>query len=304
MCVASKVHPESLGNTYLAKIIFEMTNSKELFNDLLRRITLDEDKGEIQSIIYLILENKFGLSKTDILSEKKINTFDPTRLDSIISRINTHEPIQYILGSANFFGRSFGVNSSVLIPRPETELLVDEIKNFIKPIQAPIRILDIGTGSGCIAITLALEIPNSKVTAIDISKNALICARKNEKVLGANVNFIELDLLNQELTDQFDLIVSNPPYISVEEKKSMKQNVLAYEPHLALFAPQHDPLIFYRIIASKGKKNLTSKGSLWLEINEFFGKEVRNLLEAQGFKDVQILKDLDGKDRMIKAFNS
>lgn len=280
-----------------------MTNSKELFNDLLRRITLNEDKGEIQSIIYLILENKFGLSKTDVLSEKKINTVNHTLLDAIISRLNQDEPIQYILGSANFFGRSFGVNSSVLIPRPETELLIDEIKMFTKSIKTPIQILDIGTGSGCIAISLALEIPNSIVTAIDISKDALNCAKHNALALGANINFIELDILNEELTDQFDLIVSNPPYISVEEKKSMKQNVLAYEPHLALFAPQYDPLIFYRIIAATRKKNLTSKGSLWLEVNEHFGSEVCNLLEAQGFKDLQILKDLDGKDRMIKALN-
>jgi release factor glutamine methyltransferase len=281
-----------------------MTNSKELFNDLLRRITLNEDKGEFQSIIYLILENKFGLSKTDVLSEKKINTVDPTLLDSIIYRLNHHEPVQYILGSANFFGRSFGVNSSVLIPRPETELLVEEIKNFTKSIKTPIRILDIGTGSGCIAISLALEIPNPKVTAIDISNDALICAKQNALALGGNVNFIELDIINEELTDQFDLIVSNPPYISAEEKKSIKQNVLAYEPHLALFAPLNDSLIFYRTIASKCKKNLTPNGSLWFEINEHFGEEIRNLLEGQGFKDVQILKDFDGKDRMIKALNS
>jgi release factor glutamine methyltransferase len=281
-----------------------MTNSKELFNDLLKRITLNEDKGEIQSIIYLILENKFGLSKTDVLSEKKINSVDPTLLNSIIYRLNQDEPVQYILGSANFFGRSFGVNSSVLIPRPETELLVEEIKNFTKSIKTPIRILDIGTGSGCIAISLALEIRNSIVSAIDISVDALICAKQNAAALGANVNFIELDILNQELTDQFDLIVSNPPYISAEEKKSMKPNVLAYEPHLALFAPLNDPLIFYRTIATKCKKNLTPNGSLWFEINEHFGEKVRNLLEDQGFKDVRILKDLDGKDRMIKASNS
>jgi release factor glutamine methyltransferase len=281
-----------------------MTNSKELFNDLLKRITLNEDKDEIQSIIYLILENKFGLSKTDVLSEKKINTLDHTLLNSIIYRLNQDEPIQYILGSANFFGRSFGVNSSVLIPRPETELLVEEIKSFTKSIKTPIRILDIGTGSGCIATSLALEIQNSVVSAIDISVDALICAKQNALALGADVNFIELDILNQELTDQFDLIVSNPPYISAEEKKGMKQNVLAYEPHLALFAPLNDPLIFYRTIASKCKKNLTPNGSLWFEINEHFGEEISNLLEGQGFKDVRILKDLDGKDRMIKALNS
>ncbi len=281
-----------------------MTNSKELFNDLLSRITLNEDKAEIQSIVYLILENKFGLSKTDVLSGKKINTADQALLTSIISRLNKHEPIQYILGSAHFFGRSFSVNSSVLIPRPETELLIDEILKFTQPIKTPIRILDIGTGSGCIAITLALEIPNSLVTAIDISMDALICARQNTTALKASVNFKELDILTQESTDQYDLIVSNPPYISVEEKESMRKNVLAYEPHLALFAPQHDPLIFYRTIASKCKKNLTPQGSLWLEINERFGNEVCALMEEQGFKNVRILKDLDGKDRMVKALKA
>ena len=281
-----------------------MTNSKELFNDLLSRITLNEDKAEIQSIVYLILENKFGLSKTDVLSGKKINTADQALLTSIISRLNKHEPIQYILGSAHFFGRSFSVNSSVLIPRPETELLIDEILKFTQPIKTPIRILDIGTGSGCIAITLALEIPNSLVTAIDISMDALICARQNNTALKASVNFKELDILTQESTDQYDLIVSNPPYISVEEKESMRKNVLAYEPHLALFAPQHDPLIFYRTIASKCKKNLTPQGSLWLEINERFGNEVCALMEEQGFKNVRILKDLDGKDRMVKVLKA
>ncbi len=278
-----------------------MTNSKELFNDLLNRITLNEDKAEIQSIVYLILETKFGLSKTDVQSGKEIYTPDQSLLDSITSRINKNEPIQYILGSANFFGRTFGVNSSVLIPRPETELLVDEIKLFTQPIKTPIRILDIGTGSGCIAISLALEIPNALVTAVDVSVDALSCAKQNAAALKATINFKELDILNQELTGQYDLIVSNPPYISVDEKKSMKQNVLAYEPHLALFAPQNDPLIFYRTIASRCKKNLTSQGSLWFEINEHFGKEVCELVEEQGFKNIKILKDLDGKDRMIRA---
>ena len=280
-----------------------MTNSKELFNDLLSRITLNEDKAEIQSIVYLILENKFGLSKTDVLSGKEINTLHQGDLDSIIFRINKHEPVQYILGSANFFGRSFSVNPSVLIPRPETELLVEEIKMFAQSIKIPIRILDIGTGSGCIAISLALEIPNSLATAIDISNDALSCAKQNAAALKAIVTFKELDILTHDLTDQYDLIVSNPPYISVEEKESMNQNVLAYEPHLALFASQHDQLIFYRTIA-KLKKNLTPQGSLWLEINERFGNEVCALMEEQGFNHVQILKDLDGKDRMVKAFNA
>lgn len=276
-----------------------MTNSKELFNDLLSRITLNEDKAEIQSIVYLILENKFGLSKTDILSGKQIT--NDQSLDSIIDRINKEEPIQYVLGSAHFFGRSFSVNSSVLIPRPETELLVDAIITFTRLATTPVRILDIGTGSGCIAISLALEIPNSMVTAIDISTDALRCAKQNATMLKATVDFKTLDILKEELTDQYDLIVSNPPYISFEEKKSMKQNVLAYEPHVALFAPLHDPLLFYRTIVSKCKKNLSAHGTVWFEINELFGKEVCELIKRQGFNDVQILKDIEGKNRMVRA---
>jgi release factor glutamine methyltransferase len=281
-----------------------MTNSKELYNDLLSRITLNDDKAEIQSIVYLILETQFGLSKTDILAGKAVNSVDQSQLNSLIVRLNKHEPIQYILGEANFFGRSFRVNPSVLIPRPETELLVDEIKKYSRLINYnPIQILDIGTGSGCIAISLALEIPNSLVTAIDISTDALACAKENALALGASIEFKKLDILTESLTDPVDLIVSNPPYISMEEKKSMKKNVLEHEPHLALFTPENNPLIFFQAIASQCKKYLAANGSLWMEINERFGKEVHELLEEQGFKNVQILKDLDGKDRIVWALN-
>ncbi|MBP9924923.1 MAG: peptide chain release factor N(5)-glutamine methyltransferase [Cyclobacteriaceae bacterium] len=276
-----------------------MTNSKELFNELVGRITLDEEKAEIQSIIYLLLENKFGLTRTEILFDKLIHNADQSALNLCIERINNHEPIQYILGEAFFYGRLFKVNPAVLIPRPETELLIHEIKNIRTGKIDPIRILDIGTGSGCIAISLALEIKNATITATDVSSTALEYAKENARLLKSPVRFIEHDILKEELTESFDLIVSNPPYISFEEKNSMKPNVLKFEPHVALFASEADPLLFYKKIIEKSKKSLSIHGSLWFEINEHFGKEVMGLLKAHGFVDIQIIKDFDGKERMV-----
>jgi len=276
-----------------------MTNSKELFNDLVRQVTLKEDKGEIQSIVYLILEKELGLTKINILAGEYINLPDRSIFNHYLNRINNHEPIQYILGEEIFYGRKFKVNPSVLIPRPETELLIDTIKSFTLQSQnKSLRILDIGTGSGCIAISLALEIGDSVVTAIDVSEEALVCARQNAASLKANVNFFKLDILNEEIKSQYDLIVSNPPYISVQEKSRMNKNVLDYEPHLALFAPGTDPLVFYQTIALKSKKALAGGGSLWFELNEHFGEDVKVILEEQDYRKVQILKDLDNKDRI------
>jgi release factor glutamine methyltransferase len=279
-----------------------MTNSKELFNDLVRQITLNEDKGEIQSIVYLILEKELGLTKINILASENINLPDHSVFNQYLARINNHEPIQYILGEEFFYGRKFKVNRSVLIPRPETELLVQKIKSFAYQSQnKTIRILDIGTGSGCIAISLALEIPGSLVTAVDVSDEALVCAQQNAAYLNAPVNFLKLDILREEIKSQFDLIVSNPPYIAKEEKSFMSKNVLDYEPHIALFAPGNDPLIFYRNIALKSKKALSGRGSLWFELNERLGEEVKFVLEDQGYIKIEILKDLDNKDRIAVA---
>ncbi len=276
-----------------------MTNSKELFNELVGRITLDEEKAEIQGIVYLLLENKLGFTRTEILSDKLIHHADQSALNLCIERINNQEPIQYILGEAFFYGRLFKVNPAVLIPRPETELLIHEIKKLRIGKVDPIRILDIGTGSGCIAISLALEIKNATVTATDVSSTALDCAKENAILLIAPVHFIKHDILKEELSETFDLIVSNPPYISFEEKSSMKPNVLEFEPHVALFAHESDPLIFYKKIIEKSKKSLSTHGSLWFEINENFGKEVMDLLKTYGFVDAQIIKDFDGKERIV-----
>jgi len=277
-----------------------MTNSKELFNDLVSRVTLEEDKSEIQSIIYLLLEKKLNLTKTEILADKKITRIDRGLFDPLIGQINSHVPIQYILGEGEFYGRTFRVNSSVLIPRPETELLVHEItKTYNHP--SP-RILDIGTGSGCIAISLALEFPGSTVYATDISPGAIDIAQQNAVSLGAPVNIYEHNILAEEISfNSFNLIVSNPPYISPGEKAAMKRHVLEHEPHLALFAPAHDPLSFYKAIAAKSKKALLQNGTVWVEINEHFGNEVADVFNEHGYHSVRIIKDLDRKDRVVTA---
>lgn len=279
-----------------------MTNSKELFNQLVNSITLQEEKNEIQSIVYLLLKNRLGLSKIDILTEKKIDLPDQRRFDQDIIRINNNEPIQYILGKEEFFGRNFAVNPAVLIPRPETELLIHEIKKSVtQQNKRNLRILDIGTGSGCIAITLSLEMPEAEISALDVSNEALACARQNASELNAKVVFEKVDILKAEIKNRYDLIVSNPPYIANSEKESMKRNVLEFEPHLALFVSENDALLFYRVIGLKSKSVLTPGGSLWFEINEKFGRDVKYLLEEQGYNNVQILKDLDNKDRIVIA---
>ncbi len=280
-----------------------MTNSKELYNDLISQVTLDEDKSEIQSIVFLLLEKKIGLTKTDILAEKKILGIQPSYFRPFIKQINEHTPIQYVLGEAEFYNRKFSVNSSVLIPRPETEIMIHEIKRALMSIKSDhVRILDIGTGSGCIAITLALEIPQANVQATDISKEAIGVALQNSKKLNAPVIYHEHNILtNDILFGNFDLVISNPPYISEQEKGKMKKNVIEKEPHLALFAPSDDPLAFYKAIALKSKTILNPEGSVWVEINEQFGNNVIDIFMDHGFQSIRLIKDLDNKDRIISA---
>ncbi len=274
-----------------------MINSKTLFNQLQKQIFIDEDQEEIKSILYLLFEKEFGLSRTEILAEKEI-TGNEKRFEEVIQRINNHEPIQYILGGAYFFGRNFFVNPSVLIPRPETELLVQLIKN--EKLFA-LTILDIGTGSGCIAVSLALEIPSATVHALDVSDQALSVAKENAKRLSASVNFLQLDILTQSPSlTELDVIVSNPPYVMEKEKSEMNKNVLNYEPHLALFVTDDNPLQFYQVIAKKGKQLLKTNGKVFMEINPRFGKEVAALFNSFGYK-TEIIKDMEDKDRVVKA---
>lgn len=279
-----------------------MINSKDLFRDLRKRITLAQDASETESILYRVLEEVPGITRSDIISQKAVSLTakETSALDSIINRINQNEPVQYILGKADFFGREFDVNPSVLIPRPETELLIEEVLKHAT--HTPGKILDIGTGSGCIAITLSCELPHKQVYAFDISEAALKTARSNADKLNAQVTFQQVDILNEEITlNDFEVIVSNPPYVAVSEKDAMNANVLDYEPHLALFVSDSDPLIFYKVIAEKGVRALRSGGRIIVEINERFGREVKEVFTNAGLNDVRILKDLQGKDRIVSA---
>jgi release factor glutamine methyltransferase len=275
-----------------------MINSKTLFQQLIRQIHLAEDPDEVKSILYLLFEKEFGLRRMDVLAEKEIPFIDQERISMLLQRINNEEPIQYILEEAEFYSRRFYVNPSVLIPRPETELIIQLTKaERLKPSS----ILDIGTGSGCLAITLALEFPWCQVHALDVSNKALTIARTNAEALKAIVHFFESDILTQNLAlSNLDLIVSNPPYVMEKERKQMSRNVLAYEPSLALFVPDNDPLVFYKAIALKGKQMLRPKGIILVEINEQLGYETSLLFQQAGF-NTEIAGDINGKDRVIRA---
>lgn len=258
-------------------------------------------KSEINYFIRIILHEVCGLSTTDI-ALRKFNDLSDTQLANIIeitSRLRNHEPIQYILGKTEFYNIQLQVNPAVLIPRPETEELIDWILSEKKSFR---HILDIGTGSGCIAIALAKNISKSEVDAWDVSPAALETANVNAKNNKVRINFSQVDILNDEIGDKtYDLIVSNPPYVAESEKQEMEPNVLDFEPHLALFVSDSDPLIFYRKIADIAIKQLIPGGELFFEINRAKGSDVVSLLTQKGFTDVQLRKDLSGNERMIKA---
>jgi len=284
-----------------------MTNSKALFRELISTITLNEPVDEISSIVYLFMEKRLGISKTDILSERIISLTSSSRnqVETFIELINAHTPVQYILGESEFYGRPFKVTPDVLIPRPETEELVREVIKFCNAQSAPLKILDIGTGSGCIPVTLALEVSDAEVYATDISDRALTIAKENALLLKASVQFHQHDILKAKmLMENLDVVVSNPPYVTYHEKGQMRDNVIQYEPHLALFVPDDDPLLFYKAIVSSAKKNLKPSGLIAVEINERFGNEVSNLFVINGFTSVEIIKDIFGKERIVKGINA
>lgn len=278
-----------------------MKNSKTLFQELTSVIRINEDKDEIGAIALLIMEKLFNLTRSDIMSEKKVlfNEAVQRRMESIVERLNSSEPLQYILEEAPFFGRLFLVTPAVLIPRPETEELTRAVLDYSRLLLNP-RVLDIGTGSGCIAITLALEKTGATVLATDISHDALSVAKKNSERLQAKVEFHVHDILNEDLTfDKVDVVVSNPPYISAMEKSSMRPSVYDHEPEVALFVEENDPLIFYRSIAEKAPAILKTGGLLAFEINERFGKQVAELALANRFENVRVVVDLFGKERIV-----
>ncbi len=285
-----------------------MKNSKAVFHELVEKITLPENRDEIRSIAFILIESMFGLSKADVMSGKFIDVRpeDDSVLGNWVERLNDHEPVQYIVEQTYFYGRKFFVDSSVLIPRPETEVLVSVILSSARGLggKQGKKILDIGTGSGCIPITLALEWPGSTVYATDVSPAALQIARRNAAAHKTQINFLEHDILRETIPfGNLDVVVSNPPYVTRIESADMEPNVLRYEPHNALFVPDNDPLIFYREILRKAKAALAEAGLVAFEINEKFGAEVAGLFKKNGFTEVQVLTDLNGKPRVVCGKN-
>ncbi len=314
---------------------FRATNYRELCRRLAERYGLDEARA----IVRWVLGERFGLSMADILCDKvtELSADDRTDLEKMMLRLENGEPVQYVLGFAEFCGRRFSVNESVLIPRPETEELcrwmVEE--RGTRNEEQGTRVLDIGTGSGCIAITLAAEMPDAQVSAWDISDQALAVARKNADSIGVNVNFEQNDILNLPFTinnstlnsqlstlnsqlstvncqlstttyhqSPFTHIVSNPPYICDNEKIAMKSHVLEHEPHVALFVPDDDPLLFYRAIADFAIQSLEPDGWLYFEVNPLYINDLKAMLAEKGFENIEVKIDLFGKERMIRAKKS
>ena len=261
-------------------------------------------KQEIDSISKLIFEKVLGLSRLEVYlnQHKTISSANLAQITEIVNRLILFEPIQYILGETEFYGLPLKVNSSVLIPRPETEELVDWIIHDCSTTNP--FILDIGTGSGCIPIALLKNLPGASADGWDISKDALMVANKNAEMNLVKIDFIYTDILNSIYPTQrhkYDIIVSNPPYVMASEGHSMLKNVIEYEPHIALFVPDTDPLIFYSTIADIAILQLKESGKLYFEINEQFGKETTNLLFLKGFKNITVRRDINGRERMIKA---
>lgn len=270
---------------------------KKLFTEYSKALLGLYSKNEAESLTIWLFEAILGKKRIDILKDEPMGSL-PKELETAMEQLLSGTPIQYVLGFAPFYGREFFVSPAVLIPRNETEELVHLIikENSGKGL----RILDIGTGSGCIPISLALEMEGPKVFGVDISEEALKVAEQNAKSLGASLEFLKLDILTEKIpVGNLDILVSNPPYVRYSEKSMMHRNVLDHEPHLALFVFDEDPLLFYRVIGEKAKKVLKPKGKLYFEINEALGKDIQKLLESLGYSQVRVLKDLNGKERIV-----
>lgn len=275
---------------------------QSFYQNIKSALTEIYSESEIHALSTQILEKITGLPKSRLLVDSSIHLTDNQQeeADSIIEKLKNYEPIQYILGEAEFYGSIFKVNPSVLIPRPETEELVEWIETSADVSNG--KILDIGTGSGCIPIVLKKKFPQAEVSALDISAEALKIARENAELNGVYIDFIQKDIFGiNELDKKYDVIVSNPPYVLESDKREMQTAVLEYEPHLALFVPDTDPLIFYRKIASLAKNHLTENGKLYFEIHQGQAENCIKLLESLGFKHITLRKDLSGNDRMIRA---
>lgn len=275
-------------------------NCNVLYREILQALRLP-DENERPAVATALLHHLFHITATQRARaiEVEVSEQDRQRLDHILLRLNTGEPLQYVIGEAFFYGRSFAVRAGVLIPRPETELLIDEVKR-IWTRRAP-RIIDFCTGSGCLAITLALELQQPQVQATDSQPAALEVAAENAARHRSNVTFHRHDLLTDPWRQAVDIMVCNPPYIEPAEARSMHKSVLDYEPHAALFAPAHDPVAFYRALANLATRHLSPGGLVVAEINPRFAREVQTLLQAIPKADVATLPDLDGKPRLVRA---
>ena len=277
---------------------------KDLKQHFFSELQTIQEESEIESFFFILTEYLHNLKRIDISlnPDFEVSETDLEKWKTIISELKTEKPIQYITGEAWFYGYRFEVNENTLIPRPETEELVEWIVESTKHEAGSLKlnILDIGTGSGCIPISLKKEIPNAGVFTIDVSEKALEMARKNAVDNEVEVNFMLKNILETDsLVEKYDVIVSNPPYVRNLEKQEIKKNVLAYEPHLALFVEDSDALLFYRKIAQLALTSLTPNGKLFFEINQYLGKETVALLENLGFKNIELRKDFVGNDRMI-----
>jgi release factor glutamine methyltransferase len=279
---------------------------KELKNNFHFQLDALFGKDEVEGFFFIVTEYLHNLKRVDVILNPNFEISDAEcqKWNTIISELKTEKPIQYITGEAWFYGLQFEVNENTLIPRPETEELVEWIIESQKDNKSKnqLEILDIGTGTGCIPISIKKNIPSANVSAIDVSEEAIDVAKRNAVSNEVAINFILKNILETEnLEQKFDIIVSNPPYVRNLEKEEISKNVLAYEPHLALFVEDNDALLFYRKIAELATKNLTPNGLLFFEINQYLGKETVVLLEQLGFQNIELKKDFKGNDRMIKC---
>ncbi|MDO1448818.1 peptide chain release factor N(5)-glutamine methyltransferase [Rhodocytophaga aerolata] len=276
---------------------------------LLHRITLElqpiYDTEEARSMAFLLLEHFYGLTRSAVLTDKILELPETFQLENALERLKKHEPIQYIIGSTEFMGRVFEVNRHVLIPRPETEelvnLIIEENRHMF-----PSKLVDIGTGSGCIAVSLAAAWPKAEILAVDVSPEALQVAKKNAEKYVQNVRFMQASILDTQWQAdmdamELDIVVSNPPYVTYAEEPLMRKNVTEHEPRLALFVENNDPLLFYRHIAWFCKRHLKKEGMCYVEINEQYGEEVKQLFLGNGFSTAVVLQDMFGKNRFVKG---
>lgn len=289
-------------------LLCAMQTVKDVFVEFKAKLDDVYDAQEVDALALAVLNDISGLSNAYLKAfpVQELSIEQQEKVEDVLAQLITGKPLQYILGHTEFYGLPFKINSSVLIPRPETEELVDWVLKSDLSKTDNINILDIGTGSGCIAISLKKNLPKADVWAIDISTNALSVAKENAELNQVDINLIAADILQAPSTfhllpSTFNLIISNPPYVTPADKELMHKNVTDFEPHAALFVPQNDPLLFYKAIANMAIEKLAAGGSLFFEINESYGDDTVNMLKQKHFRQVELRQDMSGRDRMVKA---